>query len=51
MLYHILLKSITVAHSDPPEGGLPYRLEAKLSVARALRALRIEREGILQLNP
>ena len=36
--------------ADPPEGGLPYRLEAKLSVARTLRALRIEREGLLQLN-
>lgn len=36
--------------SDPPDSGLPYRLEVKLSVGGALRALRIEREGMLRLT-
>ncbi|MFN2286836.1 MAG: LEA type 2 family protein [Chromatocurvus sp.] len=36
--------------ADPPKRGLPYRLQAKLSVTRTLRALRIERDGLLQLN-
>ncbi|MFN2328203.1 MAG: LEA type 2 family protein [Chromatocurvus sp.] len=43
----VLLRDLMAA---PPEDGLPYRLEAKLSVARTVRALRIEREGLLQLN-
>lgn len=36
--------------SSPPENGLPYRLELKLSVARSPRPLRIQREGILRLS-
>lgn len=36
---------------NPPEGGLPYTLRAKLSMGGALRALRIQREGLLQLTP
>lgn len=37
--------------ANPPDSGLPYRLEVKLSVHGALRALRIDREGVLRLTP
>ncbi|MEQ8692603.1 MAG: LEA type 2 family protein [Pseudomonadales bacterium] len=37
--------------SNPPDSGLPYRLEVKLSVGGSLRALRIDREGVLRLTP
>lgn len=37
--------------ANPPDSGLPYRLEVKLSVGGALRALRVEREGVLRLTP
>jgi LEA14-like dessication related protein len=35
---------------NPPAGGLPYTLRAKLDVDGALRALRLEREGTLRLG-
>ncbi|TCO75378.1 LEA type 2 family protein [Chromatocurvus halotolerans] len=36
--------------SNPPQSGLPYRLEVKLSVDRSPRPLRIQREGMLRLS-
>lgn len=36
--------------SNPPDSGLPYRLEVKLSVDRSPRPLRIQREGMLRLS-
>lgn len=36
--------------SSPPESGLPYRLEVKMSVDRSPRPLRIQREGMLRLS-
>jgi LEA14-like dessication related protein len=36
--------------ADPPDGGLPYRLQTKLSLAGTLRALRLEKDGVLDLG-
>ena len=32
---------------SPPDSGLPYRLETKLSLGGALRALRLNSEGVI----
>lgn len=49
-----MLGSLTLVRdlmNNPPDGGLPYRLEVKLSIGGTLRALRIDREGVLRLTP
>lgn len=33
--------------AEPPDSGLPYRLETKLSLGGALRALRLNSEGVI----
>ncbi|MEM7691552.1 MAG: LEA type 2 family protein [Pseudomonadota bacterium] len=37
--------------SSPPDDGLPYRLDVKLSLAGVGPALRVSREGVIDLTP